>query len=591
MARLTSFGVSAGLLLIAATLNAQTLSNASLTGRYFVRHVQITRSASGTVSDSRSIQGAITFSGSGSYGFIGEQIIGSGSAAPLTVSGTYSVNAAGVVTLSNPQNSALSVNARYGAEAVIGASTESTDNTFDLFVAIPSNAAQANAALNGTYYAADFELSPLSDSLVTLSMNGAGSVTAVSATGHSTSIYSETGTGGNYSVSGSGTLALTGLTLVTGSPRVLAVSDSGNVFVAASHNAHDILIGVKAAASGILAPALWTAGLRLDSGGVTEDFAGAAAPINTTYITATERLHETGAILNTTESNSYTEAADGSGSWGPSKIGVGSGGNLMVSASGSATEDPTGYQISFSVASPVLSGSSVFINPRGVVNAASSAPGVDAISPGEFVAIYGSGLAGTTTSALPPYPMSVGNVSVTIGGIQAPIYFVSAGQIDCLVPYGVSGSSAAVVVNNNGTLSNSVSVPLAKTSPGIFSLDASGTGDGALLHLDSSVISAANPATKGEVVEIYLTGLGALTTPIADGHGATAADFAPTPISIYVGGVQVAAQDVLYWGVSSLPGLYQINFRVPANLTVTGELPLAILTPDAFHDQVNIAVQ
>ena len=590
MGRLTSFGVSAALLLAAASLHAQTLNDASLAGRYFVRHVQITRSADGSTSDSRSVQGAITFSGGGAYGFVGEQIVGSAPPAPLSTSGTYSVSPAGVVTLSNPQSSALSINARYGAEAVIGASTEAADNTFDLFVAIPSAGTQTNASLNGAFYAADLELSPLRDSLVTLSLNGAGSVTAVSATGHSTGVFSETGNGGSFDVPG-GALTVTGLALVTGAQRVLAVSDSGNVFIAASHDAHDIMIGVKAGSSVTLAPAFWTAGLRLDSIGTTEDFAGSAAPINGKYMTATRRLHETGAVLNTTESNSYTEGADGSGSWGPSKIGVGVNGNLMVSASASATQDPTGYQIAFSVASPALTGSSVFINPRGIVNAASTAPGVDAISPGEFVAIYGSGLAASTTSALPPYPVSVGNVSVLIGGLQAPIYFVSSGQIDCLVPYGVTGSAVPVVVNNNGALSNTITVPLAKTSPGIFSLDTSGTGDGALLHLDNTVINSASPATKGEIVQVYLTGLGALTTPITDGHGATSADFAVTPIALYVNGIQVASQDVLYWGVSSLPGLYQVNFRVPRNLTVTGELPLAIVTPDAFHDQVNIAVR
>src|SRR6185312_10927324 len=123
---------------------------------------------------------------------------------------------------------------------------------------------------------------------VTLTMDGAGGVTAVSATGHSNTVFSETGTGGSFNVSG-GALTVTGLTLVTGAQRVLAVSDSGNVFVAASHDGHDIMIGVKAATSATLAPALWTAGLRLDSAGSTEDFAGSAAPINGKYITATRR--------------------------------------------------------------------------------------------------------------------------------------------------------------------------------------------------------------------------------------------------------------------------------------------------------------
>src|SRR6185312_5900606 len=202
MGRLTSFGVSAALLLAAASLHAQTLNDASLTGRYFARHVQITRDAGGTITDSRSIQGAMTFSGSGSYGFIGEQIVGGGPPAALSTSGTYSVSPAGVVTLSNPQNSSLSINARYGAEAMIGASTEAADNTFDLFVAIPSAGTQTNASLNGTFYAADFQISPLRDSLVTLTMDGAGGVTAVSATGHSNTVFSETGTGGSFNVSG-----------------------------------------------------------------------------------------------------------------------------------------------------------------------------------------------------------------------------------------------------------------------------------------------------------------------------------------------------------------------------------------------------
>ena len=81
--------------------------------------------------------------------------------------------------------------ARAPAEAVIGASTEAADNTFDLFVAIPSAGTQTDASLNGAFYAADLELSPLRDSLVTLSLNGAGSVTAVSATGHSTGVFSD----------------------------------------------------------------------------------------------------------------------------------------------------------------------------------------------------------------------------------------------------------------------------------------------------------------------------------------------------------------------------------------------------------------
>src|SRR4051812_21723494 len=103
---------------------AQTLTNASLTGKYFVRHIEFTTDSANTITDSRSIEGAITFNGSGAYGFVGQQVIGSGAAASYTVSGTYAMSPGGVVTISNPEKPLLNINARYGVEAVIGASTE-----------------------------------------------------------------------------------------------------------------------------------------------------------------------------------------------------------------------------------------------------------------------------------------------------------------------------------------------------------------------------------------------------------------------------------------------------------------------------------
>ncbi len=403
-------------LFLALTVGAhsQTLTTATLTGKYSLRHVEFTTDASNNVLDARSIVGTVTFSGTGTYVIVGQQVIGSGNAATFNASGTYSVTAAGLVTISNPQKPTLNINARYALEAVIGASTEATDNTFDLFVAIPAPAVgQSNAGLSGTYYAADFELpgpvtAQVRDSIVTLTMDGAGNVTTLTANGHAANVNSgaitpQTGTGGTYNVP-SGTLTLNGAALLNTAARTLAVSTSGNVFIAGTPGAHDIMIGVKALSGGTgantsLAPSFWLSGLRLDTSGSGESYAGSGETINGVSITSTERLHETGpATLDVTESNIYTVAPDGTGSYGPSKIGLGTAGNLMVSANLSAILDPTGYQIGFASASPALTGTSVFINPRGVVNAASNAPGVEYVSPGELIAINGSGLAAATVS-------------------------------------------------------------------------------------------------------------------------------------------------------------------------------------------------
>ena len=608
---------TAAFLLFAATLNAQTLSTGTLTGKYFVRHVEFTTDSANTITDARSITGAMTFNGSGEYSFAGQQVIGTGAAASFTSSGSYSMNAAGVVSIANPQKPALTINARFSAEAVTGASTEAADNTFDFFVAIPAPlSAVSSASLHATFYTVDFELpagsaAQVRDSFVPVTFDGAGNIAALTAQGHAVNMnagaqLSQSVSGANYSVNGDGSGTITfpapsGLSAASAllgvNPRNLAVSQSGNVILAGTAGGHDILIGVKAvsgpAANSSLAVSSWLAGLRVDSSGSSESYAGSGKGINGAFINSSRRLHETGSStpLNLTASEAYTIAADGTGSAGPAKIALGAAGTLLVAASLSPQLDPTGYEIRFAQASPALAGGGVYVNPQGIVNAASFAPGIDAISPGEFIAIYGTGLAPKAAVSLPPYPPSLGGVTVTIGGIQAPLYFVGSTQINCLVPYGVTGTTAAIAVTSNGVISNTVTVPLAKTSPGVFSLDGTGTGDGAVLHADASIVNPASPAKKGEIVVLYMTGLGALTLPVADGHGATAIDNATTALQIYVAGIPVPPADVSYSGLSVLPGLYQINFRIPATLTVSGELPVAILTPDAFHDQINIFVQ
>ena len=65
---------------------------------------------------------------------------------------------------------------------------------------------------------------------------------------------------------------------------------------------------------------------------------------------------------------------------------------------------------------------------------------------------------------------------MTVNGKAAPIYFVSAGQINFLVPYATTGSTATIVVQNNGVNSNTVTVPLAATAPGVYTMDQSGSG-------------------------------------------------------------------------------------------------------------------
>jgi hypothetical protein len=148
---------------MAATGFCQVFSNSSLTGKYFVRHVEFTTDANNNATDARSIFGTITFDGAGNYAIAGNQVIGTNSVTPFNVTGTYTMAPSGVVTLTNPQSTALTINARFGAEAVVGSSTDAGTATFDTFVAIPAPSTSAfpgfsNTTLGATFHMADFEL-------------------------------------------------------------------------------------------------------------------------------------------------------------------------------------------------------------------------------------------------------------------------------------------------------------------------------------------------------------------------------------------------------------------------------------------------
>jgi uncharacterized protein (TIGR03437 family) len=167
------------------------------------------------------------------------------------------------------------------------------------------------------------------------------------------------------------------------------------------------------------------------------------------------------------------------------------------------------------------------------------------------------------------------------------------------VPWGTTGPTATIQVQNGTAKSNIVTVPVAATAPGVFSLDQTGAGAAAIRHLDGTVVNPQSPAVKGETISIYLNGLGAVTPPLGNGvaaqsnplnwttlPGGTACD--ANSFCVLIGGLPAT---ISFSGlVPGLAGVYQINAVVPS-VSVSGSVPLAIETPNAFHDQVTIAIQ
>jgi len=186
---------------------------------------------------------------------------------------------------------------------------------------------------------------------------------------------------------------------------------------------------------------------------------------------------------------------------------------------------------------------SVFLKSPGrpaIQSVISQATRQPVLSPGEWVSVIGEHLstppitAPVSTAGL--YPTLLGNSEVTFNGIAAPLLYVSNDRIDCVVPYGVAGSETVEVVvarrpskgsqyypSNIYYPSDPATLPLQAVSPGLFTMDQSGSGVAVaenVAPLNASATtpnSEGNPASAGSRIRIRAAGAGAWNYPFEEG--------------------------------------------------------------------------
>jgi uncharacterized protein (TIGR03437 family) len=228
-----------------------------------------------------------------------------------------------------------------------------------------------------------------------------------------------------------------------------------------------------------------------------------------------------------------------------------------------------------------------------VTNAASYG---EAVAPGEMVVVWGAAmgpekLAGLGVDANGMVTTSAGGVRVLFDGIPAPVVYASAAQCSAVVPY-LAGSAATthVQVEYQGVRSDPVEVAMTPTAPGLFTTDASGKGQGAILNEDGTPNSASAPARAGSVVVLWGTGEGVTDPPGVDGRPAV--DVLPrpvAPVTVQIGGVAAVVE---YAGAApgNMPGVFQINARVPASVSGAAAVRVTI-GGRASQDGVTVAVR
>jgi sugar lactone lactonase YvrE len=247
----------------------------------------------------------------------------------------------------------------------------------------------------------------------------------------------------------------------------------------------------------------------------------------------------------------------------------------------------------------------------GIANAAAGAQApAQVVGSGSYIAVYGSGLSGSgaTVATSAPFPTMLNGTQVLLGGVALPLYYASPTQINALVPstLNVNASYPFIVVNGSAQ-----SVPVAVTvvafQPGLYSSNASGSGQGAVEIAGTPLLAApassgSRPAVRGQdILALFGTGLGTVLGP--NGESAPASGTAASGTLVYrttakvtatVGGVDAP---VLFSGLTpTLVSLYQINVSVPSGAPAGDAVPVIVTVTDPAgkviqSNTVTVAIQ
>ena len=243
------------------------------------------------------------------------------------------------------------------------------------------------------------------------------------------------------------------------------------------------------------------------------------------------------------------------------------------------------------IVAPPLAG--LAISADGVVNAGDYAASV---APGSIATVFGSfpGVAAAGAQAL-PLPKTLSGLSLEFGGMAAPLFYASSGQINVQVPWELAGQTQVTLAGAlSGQSSAAQTVSLAPFAPAIFTMDGSGGGQGAILDVGYRLVDSSHPASPGDAVQIFCTGLGAVTNQPATGHPAPGDVLARTTATPTVT-VNGASAQVAFSGlVPGLVGAYQVNFQVPGSAASQGSaqaVPVVISIGGATSNTVTMWVR
>jgi len=208
------------------------------------------------------------------------------------------------------------------------------------------------------------------------------------------------------------------------------------------------------------------------------------------------------------------------------------------------------------------------------------------------MSVLGTNLSGTNQATNEvPLPTVINDSCLTVNGEPVHMMFVSPTQVNAQMPAQVVGN-VSIIMHTPGGVSNNFLLTVPSGAPAVFLTT---VGDQPNLPTvvrfsNGLVVTSTNPVHRGDILTIYLTGLGAVNPPVKDGDPSPLNPLATTVVTptVEIGGL---GAPVLFSGlVPGYVGLYVLNVSVPSSTPQGLSVPLTISEGGVISYSQNVRV-